>query len=231
VEKDGETKRKGRYAKYNKLIEEAGEAPPSLAGPGWDKFPKTFFWFETMWNPYTNPDYAKYRDEYPFQVICGRIHHAMSGTQMVDWLGRISAEDLWMPLNDGLSVDETLIGENGPEPTGRKLRITEGTWCIGVIQINRIDGENLDLKTGDLVELETPLGHKTRGKVHLVETIRPGVLRLPFGGGGRFSPGLGKTYAFRDVTPNANALIDPEALSPIMGQPAYVDMIAKVKKV
>lgn len=226
-----EGKRKGGYAKYNQLIEETGEIPPGIAELGWKKYPRTFYWFETLWNPYTNPDYAKYREEYPFQVISGRVHHAMSGTQMVDWLGRFPAEDLWVPLNDELVVEDIVITENGPEPTGRKIRIPKGTWSIGVIQMNRADGEKLGLKTGDLVELETPLGHKTRGKVYLVETIRPGVLRLPFGGGGRFSPGLGKTYHFRDVTPNINALVDPDHHSPIMGMPLYGDIIVKVKKV
>ena len=97
--------------------------------------------------------------------------------------------------------------------------------------MNSADGRRLRLKTGDLVQLETPLGYTTRGKVNLVETIRPGVLRVPFGGGGRFSPGLGKTYDFRDITPNANALVDPDRHSPIMGMPAYGDIIAKEKKV
>jgi anaerobic selenocysteine-containing dehydrogenase len=136
-----------------------------------------------------------------------------------------------MPLNDNRTVEEVVIGPDGPTKTGRKVHIPQGTWSIGVIQMNRADGERLGLKTGDLVELETPLGHKTRGKVYLVETIRPGVLRLPFGGGGRFSPGLGKTYDFRDVTPNANAIVDPDHHSPIMGSPIYGDMIVKVRKV
>lgn len=223
--------RKGRYAKYNQLIEEVGEAPPGIQALDWEKYPETFYWFETLWNPYTNPDYAKYREEYPFQVISGRVHHAMSGTQMVDWLGRIPTEDLWMPFNDERIIEEIIVGESGPEPTGRKVRIPEGTWSIAVIQMNRADGEKLGLKTGDLVEMESPLGHTTRGKINLVETIRPGVLRLPFGGGGRFSPGLGKTYDFRDVTPNANALVDPDHHSPVMGMPLYGDMVVKVKKV
>lgn len=223
--------RKGRYAKYNKLIEEANEAPPGISALGWEKYPSTFYWFETLWNPHTNPDYAKYREEYPFQVISGRVHHAMSGTQMVDWLGRIPTEDLWMPLNDDRTVEEMAMGENGPAPTGRKVRIPKGTWSIAVIQMNRADGEKLGLKTGDLVELENPLGGSTRGKVYLVETIRPGVLRIPFGGGGRFSPGLGKTYDFRDVTPNANALVDPDHHTPIMGMSLYGDMVVKVNKV
>lgn len=231
VEKDGEKQRKGGYAKYNKLVEAAGEPTPGLQEVGWEKYPATFYWFETLWNPYTNPDFARYKDEYPFQVISGRIHHAMSGTQMVDWLGRIPTEDLWMPLNDDRTVEEVIIGPDGPTPTGRKVYIPQQTWSIGVIQMNRADGEKLGLKTGDLVEMETPLGHKTSGKVYLVETIRPGVLRLPFGGGGRFSPGLGKTYDFRDVTPNANAIIDPDHHSPIMGSPIYGDMIVKVRKV
>jgi anaerobic selenocysteine-containing dehydrogenase len=231
VEKDGEKQRKGGYAKYNKLIEAAGEPTPGLQELDWEKYPATFYWFETLWNPYTNPDFARYKDEYPFQVISGRIHHAMSGTQMVDWLGRIPTEDLWMPLNDDRTVEEVVIGPDGPTPTGRKVYIPQQTWSIGVIQMNRADGEKLGLKTGDLVEMETPLGHKTSGKVYLVETIHPGVLRLPFGGGGRFSPGLGKTYDFRDVTPNANAIVDPDHHSPIMGSPIYGDMIVKVRKV
>lgn len=228
---DVEGDRKGRYAKFNKLIEKAGEAPPGIAALGWDGYPRTFYWFETLWNPYTNPDFAKYRDEYPFQLISGRVHHAMSGTQMVDWLGRIPTEDLWVPLNDERVVEELIVGEDGPRPTGRKVRIPQGTWSIGVIQMNTVDGERLGLVTGDLVEMENPTGHTTRGKVNLVETIMPGVLRIPFGGGGRFSPGLGKTYDFRDVTPNANALVDPDHHSPIMGMPLYGDVIVKVRKV
>lgn len=231
VEKDGEKQRKGGYSKYNKLIEESGETPRSIKPLNWKKYPRTFYWFETLWNPYTNPDYAKYKDEYPFQVISGRVHHAMSGTQMVDWLGRIPTEDLWMPFNDERVVEGMIVGPDGPKPTGRKVRIPKGTWSIGVIQMNRSDGEKLGLRTGDLVEMENPLGHTTRGKVNMVETIRPGVLRMPLGGGGRFSPGLGKTYDFRDISPNPNAIIDPEALSPVMGQPAYCDMIVKVRKV
>lgn len=231
VEQNGEMQRKGRYAKYNKLIEEANDIPPALRALGWEKYPRSFYWFETIWNPYTNPDYVQYKDEYPFLVVSGRIHHAMSGTQMVDWLGRIPTEDLWMPFNDERVVEEVVVGPDGPAPTGRQVRVPKGTWCIGVIQMNASDGARLGLETGDLVELSTPLGHSTRGKVYLVETIMPGVLRVPLGGGGRFSPGLGKTYDFRDVSPNHNAIVDPEALSPVMGQPAYCDMIVKVTKV
>ena len=229
--KDGKTNRIGQYSKYNKLIEESGNVPPGIAELGWSKYPNTFYWFENKWNPYTNPEYVKYKDEYPFQVVSGRIHHAMSGTQMVDWLGRITAEDLWMPLNDAVTVDEILLGPNGGEKTGRKLHIRAGEWSIGVLQMNAGDAAKLGLKTGDLVELETPTGDKTRGKINAVETIRPGVIRMAMGGGGRFSPGLGWNYYFKDVTPNNNSLTDRTAHSPIMGMPAYCDVLVKLKKV
>jgi len=231
INKDGKLQRKGRYSKANKLIEESNITPPSIQKLGWNKYPSTFYWFETNWNSFTNPNYEKYKDEYPFQLTSGRIHHTMSGTQMIDWLGRLSAEDLWVPLNDKMVVDEMIIGENGPMPTNRKVRIDKHTWSIAVIQMNYSDGKNLGLKTGDLIEMTNPLGGSTKGKVNLVQTIRPGVLRIPFGGGGRFSPGMGLTYAFKDITPNANDLVDPNNHSPIMGQPGYIDILVKIKKV
>ena len=228
---EGEEKRFGQYASYNKLIEASGNVPPSIAALGWQKYPDTFYWFETMWNFHTNPDYVSYRDQYPFQLTSGRIHHAMSGTQMVDWLGRFMVEDTWLPINDATTYDEINVGPDGPAQTGRRLTIAPNTWALGVIQMNAADARGLGLATGDLVELENPLGHKARGKVNAVETIRPGVLRVAFGGGGRFSPGLGKNFYFKDVTPNHNELIDPDALSPVMGQPAFADMLVKVTRV
>lgn len=230
-EKDGKTTRYGQYSKYNGLIEESGNVPLGIAELKWTRYPSTFYWFENKWNPYTNPDYAKYKKDFPFQVVSGRVHHAMSGTQLVDWLGHIQAEDLWLPINDSVTVDEVLVGANGPEKTGRKLNIRAGEWSIGVLQLNASDARNLGLKTGDLVELETPLGTKTRGKVNAVETIRPGTIRIAMGSGGRFSPGLGWNYYFKDVTPNNNDLTDRAAHSPIMGMPAYCDILVKVKKV
>jgi len=231
INKNGKLQRKGRYSKANKLIEESNIIPPSIQKLGWNKYPSTFYWFETRWNFFTNPNYEKYKGEYPFQLVSGRIHQTMSGTQMISWLGRLSEEDLWAPINDKLIVNEMIIGENGPIPTNRKIRIDKHTWSIAVIQMNYSDGKKLGLKTGDLIEMTNPLGGTTKGKVNLVQTIRPGVLRIPFGSGGRFSPGMGLTYAFRDITPNANDLVDPDNHSPIMGQPAYIDILVKIKKV
>ncbi|HEY3367145.1 MAG TPA: molybdopterin dinucleotide binding domain-containing protein [Symbiobacteriaceae bacterium] len=82
----------------------------------------------------------------------------------------------------------------------------------------------------DLVVLENPLGKSVKGRINATETIRPGVLRMGMGTGGRFSPGLGKTTAFKETTPNANLLVDPKAHSPIMGMPCYADMVVKIRK-
>lgn len=219
-----------RYDQYNKLIDAAKVTPPYLKQTGFDKYPTSFYWFETMWNPYTNPQYAKYKDEYPFQLICGRIHHAMSGTQMVDHLGRIQAEGLWMPLNEEKEFQEIAIGSTGAERTGRTRKIPARTWSVGTIQMNEDDAQRMGLATGDLVVLKNPLGAEVTGRIFATQTIRPGVLRMGMGSGGRFSPGLGKTSAFKETTPNHNLLVDPKALSPIMGQPCYVDMVVSVKK-
>ncbi|HEY3367044.1 MAG TPA: molybdopterin-dependent oxidoreductase [Symbiobacteriaceae bacterium] len=219
-----------RYDGYNKLIADAGVTPPALKNAGFDKYPPTFYWFETVWNPYTNPAFAKYKDEFPFQVICGRVHHAMSGTQMIDYLGRINSEGLWMPLGEAKEFQEVAMGATGAESVGRKRKIPAGTWSIGVIQMNAGDAAKLGLATGDLVVLENPLGKSVKGRINATETIRPGVLRMGMGTGGRFSPGLGKTTAFKDTTPNHNLLIDPKAHSPIMGMPCYADMVVKIRK-
>ena len=47
-------KRYGGYTSYNEKLEKAGgEVPKGLKEVGFDKFPSTFFWFETKWNPRT----------------------------------------------------------------------------------------------------------------------------------------------------------------------------------
>ncbi len=229
-EKNGTEKRFGRYGKYNKLIEESGEVPSSFKELGWKRYPSTFFWFETKWNPHTNTRYRKYKDKYPFQIISGRIHQSMSGTQGAELLSLISEEDLWLPLGEEKRVKPVVIGPSGIEEKGREIRIPAKGVSISVIQMNRLDGEALGLDTGDLVALENPLGKRQQGRVKLCETIRPGVLRVAFGGGGRFTPGAGAAYYFRKTTVNHNELVDPEALSPIMGMPAYLDMLVKVTK-
>lgn len=230
-EADG--KRKGRYSGYNKKIEEAGgEVPVGLKEVGFEKFPKTFYWFETKWNPHTNPDYKKYAKDYPFQLICGRVHHSMSGTQMVPWLGEIKAEGTWQPMNDQFDAEVPEAMPTGKEPMKTvKMSFKANTYSVGTVWMNSDDAKRLGIKTGDLVEVENPLGKSTKGKVFASGGMRPGVIKIGFATGGRFSPGLGPAYKSREYTPSHNMLVDPEALSPIMGFPAYADMVVRVRKI
>jgi anaerobic selenocysteine-containing dehydrogenase len=41
--------------------------------------PTTFYWSESKWNP-QNFSYREIKKEYPFQLISGRVHHAMTMT-------------------------------------------------------------------------------------------------------------------------------------------------------
>ncbi|MBX3673248.1 MAG: molybdopterin-dependent oxidoreductase [Opitutaceae bacterium] len=226
-------KRYGGYNSYNQKIEKAGgEVPAGLKRIGLSKFPSTFFWFETVWNPYTNPEYAKYAKEYPFQLICGRVHQSMSGTQMIAWLGENKAEGTWQPLNNAFECevpDAQPLGTEAMKVVKRKF--PAGTYAVGTVWLNDGDAKSLGVKTGDLVEVSNPIGGKTRGKIFASGGMRPGVIKIGFATGGRFSPGMGPAYLSRAYTPSHNDLVDPDALSPIMGFPAYADMVVKVKKV
>jgi anaerobic selenocysteine-containing dehydrogenase len=226
-------KRFGGYAAHNAKIEQAGgEAPDGLKRVGYAKFPSTFYWFETVWNPYTNPEYRRYASEYPFQLITGRIHHAMSGTQMIPWLGEQKCEGLWHPMNEPFEAEIP-----DPQPLGgtlmasTKRKFAANTYSVGTVWLNTEDAKRMGLKNGDLVELTNPLGKSTRGKVFASGGMRPGVVKVGFGAGGRFSPGLGPAYHSRKYTPSHNDMVDPDALSPIMGFPAYADMVVKVRRV
>ncbi|MEM0233409.1 MAG: molybdopterin-dependent oxidoreductase [Nitrososphaerota archaeon] len=217
------------YEGINKLVTESGVVPPSWRKLGWEKLPTSFYWFETVWNYYTNPEYVKYRDEYPFQLICARVHHAMSGTHMCEWLAQTPAEGLWMPMNESFSLKMAETSPGGMEIIHVEKTIPKNLWCIGTVQINSADAERLGIKMGDLIIIENPLGRKVLSKAYVCETVRPGVIRMGFATGGRFSPGLGGTYAHRTYTPNHSELLD-YIMSPIMGQPVFADMIVKVRK-
>ena len=225
-------KRYGGYKSHNEKIEKAGgEVPFGLKEIGFDKFPSTFFWFETKWNPYTNPEYKKYQKDYPFQLIVGRVHHAMSGTQMVPWLGEVKAEGTWQPMNKDFEAEIPEAMPMGNEPMkSMNRKFKADTYSVGTIWLNTDDAKQLGLKAGDLIALENPLGKSTKGRVFISGGMRPGVIKMGFATGGRFSPGLGPAYKTREYTPSHNELIDPSALSPIMGFPAYADMIVRVKK-
>ena len=215
----------------NKLIQQTGNVPYMLQKIGMSQFPTTFFWYETVWNPHTNSNYAKYKEEYPFQLISGRIHQSMSATHYVDWLGRISGEHLWMPFNEGKTVHPTVLDEKGVDVLGGRKLIRAGSWSVAVIQMNAGDAVRLGLKSGDLVKLRNPMGEETQGRIMASELIRPGVLRIPPGSGNRFTPGMGQTYEYRGTTPSSNRLLDPDLSSPITGMSSYNDMVVKVIKV
>ncbi len=220
-----------RYDGYNKLIDEAGVVPPGLQEIGMQHYPPSFFWFETKWNPYTNPKYKDYAKEYPFQLIAGRIHQTMSATQMIPLLGQTPAEGLWAPLNEEFQYD--ILEGNPKVPEGMSLRthkFKKGTWSVGTIAINAADAAQYGIRTGDLMVVQNPLGKEIRGKAAVTEGIRPGVLKIGFGSGGRFSSGLGATFKQKDYTPLHNTLVDPAAMSPIMGFPSFADMVVKIKK-
>jgi len=229
-----------RYAKYNKLIDEAGEAPRAIRELGWKRFPNSFFWFETKWNA-NNPAYVKYLKSYPLQLIVGRVHHAMSGTQMVPWLGEVAVEGTWMPMNKEFEYDVLDVNSersqwkaSDVDPATRYKVVTkkfaEGTWSVGTILISSDDAKKQGISMGDLVVIENPLGKHVKARAFVSETIRPGVIKMGFATGGRFSKGMGPTYAHREYTPNHNELIDPDTLSPIMGMPGYADMMVQITK-
>ena len=205
--------------------------PLGLKQIGFSKFPSTFYWFETVWNPHTNPAYKKYAKDYPFQLICGKVHHSMSGTQMIPWLGEIKTEGTWQPLNDAFEAEVP-----NSQPTGKeamktsKKKFAKNTYSVGTVWMNTDDAKRLGLKTGTLVTVTNPLGKTTKGKVFVSGGMRPGVIKMGFGTGGRFSPGMGPAYQARAYTPNHNAMVDPDALSPIMGFPAFADMVVKITK-
>jgi anaerobic selenocysteine-containing dehydrogenase len=225
-------KRYGGYKSYNEKIEKAGgEAPSGLKEIGFERFPSTFYWFETKWNPYTNPAYKKYAAEYPFQLICGRVHHSMSGTQMIPWLGEVKAEGTWQPMNKEFEAEIPEAMPLGDEPMkSLKLKFKANTYSVGTVWMNTDDAKKIGLTNGELVVVENPLGRSTKGKIFTSGGMRPGIIKIGFATGGRFSRGLGPAYSTKDYTPSHNELVDPEVMSPIMGFPAYADMIVRVKK-
>ncbi len=225
-------KRYGGYKSHNEKIEKAGgDVPLGLKEIGFDKFPASFYWFETKWNPHTNPAYKKYAKDYPFQLICGRVHHSMSGTQMVPWLGEIKAEGTWQPMNKEFEADVPEAMPTGDEPMkSLKMKFKPNSYSVGTIWMNADDAKRMGIKNGDMVVVENPLGKSTKGKVFASGGMRPGVIKIGFATGGRFSPGMGPAYKSREYTPSHSDLVDPSVLSPIMGFPGYADMIVKIKK-
>jgi anaerobic selenocysteine-containing dehydrogenase len=104
------------------------------------------------------------------------------------------------------------------------------SYSVGTVWMNTSDAQKIGVKNGDLVVVENPFGKSTNGKAFVSGGMRPGVVKFGFATGGRFSPGIGPAYKTRKYTPSHNELVDPDAMSPIMGFPPYADMLINVKK-
>ncbi|MBI4688286.1 MAG: molybdopterin-dependent oxidoreductase [Nitrospirae bacterium] len=173
-------------------------------------FPVTFYWSESMWNP-KNPSYKEISRDYPFQLISGRVHHAMTMTQVCSYLTETETECM-KPMNeafDGFKAD---------------------TMSIPVLAINTADGDRLGIKTGEIITLENPLKKTVRGKAYLTDEIMPGVIKTAFGPGGQKASGIGFMNNTADYTASINSLFDPENLSPFSGMAGFGDIMVRVIK-
>lgn len=174
-------------------------------------YPVTFYWSESKWNP-KNPLYNKdITKKYPFQLISGRVHYAMTMTQICPYLTETQTECM-KPLNDEFN------------------EFKANTLSISVLTFNIKDGERLGIKTGDIVTLENPLKKTIKGKAFLTEEMMPGVIKTAFGTGGQKASGIGFINNTAEYTPNINSLFDPENLSPFTGMPGFGDIMVRVIK-
>jgi thiosulfate reductase/polysulfide reductase chain A len=193
--------------------------------------PATFYWSECKWN-HGNPLYKNIDQEYPFHLISGRVHHSMTVTAVCPYLSETNTECM-EALNDQFeySLPESA---NVPNKTGlqdnRENSFRPCSVSIPVLAVNRADGENLGLKTGDIVTLENPLKKTVRGKVFLTDEIMPGVIKTAFGPGGQKASGIGLMNYTSEYTPNINELHDPENITSFTGAPGFGDIRVKVIK-
>ncbi|RJQ42747.1 MAG: dehydrogenase [Nitrospiraceae bacterium] len=184
------------------------------------EFPVTFYWRDCKWNP-KNPLYEKLIKEYPFQLISGRAHHSMTMTQVCPNLTETETECM-KKMNDEFSA------ASFSSPLDQEMHYKADTVSIPVFAVNISDGEKLEIKTGDIVTLETPFKKQVRGKVFLTEEIMPGAIKTAFGPGGQQASGLGFNTHTSGYTPNINECFDPENLSPFTGMPGFGDIMVKV---
>jgi len=173
-------------------------------------YPVTFYWSEAKWNP-KNLLYKDIAKKYPFQLISGRVHYAMTMTQICPYLAETQTECM-KPLNDEFN------------------EFKANTLSISVLAFNIKDGERLGIKTGDIVTLENPLKKTITGKAFLTEEVMPGVIKTAFGTGGQKASGIGFINNTAEYTPNINSLFDPENLSPFTGMPGFGDIMVRVIK-
>jgi len=194
-------------------------------------FPMTFYWSECKWN-YGNPLNKHIDHEYPFHLISGRVHHAMTMTAVCPYLSETNTECM-EALNDRFEYSMpacTDIPNKSGLQDNRENSFQPCSVSIPVLTINRVDGESLGLKTGDIVTLENPLNKTIRGKVFLADEIMPGVIKTAFGPGGQEASGIGFLNHTSAYTPNINELHDPDNITILTGAPGFGDIRVRVKK-
>jgi len=193
--------------------------------------PSTFYWSDCKWHP-ANADYRALKKEYPFQLISGRAHYAMTMTGVCPSLAETKTECM-KSLNDSFqTVDPFINHSDDKDVTPHKKEITfkAGTVSIPVLSINAADGVHFNIMTGDIITLENPLGKSVKGKVFLTEEVMPGVIKTAFGPGGQRSSGMVFSSSTANYTVNINKLFDPDNLSPFTGMPGFGDIMVKVRK-
>ncbi len=194
-------------------------------------FPTTFYWSEPKWNP-KSPLYKEEAAEYPFQLISGRVHHAMTATTICPYLAETETECM-KPMNDSFKYQ--VPGGGTPSelyalPDKNDISFKSKSVSIPVLAFNVSDGKRMSLKTGDVVALENPLKISLKGKVLLTDEVMPGVIKTAFGPGGQRASGIGFFSSVSEYTPNINDLTDPENISPYTGMPGFGDIMVKVLK-
>ncbi len=194
-------------------------------------FPTSFYWNESKWNP-KNILYKQSIQEYPFQLISGRVHHSMTITTVCPYLSETDTECM-EPLNNDFYYDMPKLNgipnETGM-PDGKKILFKAGSVSIPVFAMNHIDGTKLKLMTGDIITLENPQKKRIMGKVFLTEEVMPSVIKTAFGPGGQKASGLGFINKTSEYTPNINELYDPNNFNPCTGTPGFGDILVKVIK-
>ncbi len=194
-------------------------------------FPATFYWHDCKWNP-KNHLYSDISKEYPFQLISGRVNHAMTMTIVCPYLAETETECM-KPLNKSFKYKMPDI-EGIPDEYGlseREIEFDESSVSIPVLAFNTTDAQRLGIKTGDIVTLENPLKRRLMGRVFLTEEVMPGAIKTAFGPGGQKASGIGPMNNIAEYTPNINELIDPQNLSPFTGMPGFGDIIVRVAEI
>lgn len=207
-----------RFSLLERLNEKTGTA-----------FPATFYWSDCRWNP-KNIRYSGKHHEYPFQLTSGRSHYAMTVTAVCPYIA-VTETECMKKMNNPFHF--TMPGQEGfPNKYGFPEKNTAfldaGDVGIPVFAINRGDGENLNIKTGQVITLENPFGQQIAGKAFLTAEVMPGVIKTAFGPGGQRASGMGFIRNICDYTPNINALHDPDNFNSFTGAPGFGDIMVKV---